>query len=640
MLKSLELNRTVLRREYNQKVRLQMWSDKETDIDLFGTTHIKTVVLDIIHNPELLPATIGVFGDWGSGKSSIIKMIASDIAKSSPSNILVLEFNGWLFEGYDDTKAVLMETIVDALAAKIPSENKNLKKIAIRLYRKINWFRVAGKVIQYSAAALATGGAGIIASASQDVFAGIKAISKEISEEKIDQELAEETAASFSKNIRTFRKEFEQLLNETGIDTLIVTIDDLDRCLPNTIIETLEAIKLFLFVPKTAFIIGADERLVKYAVRSRFPELPGDRTDVGRDYLEKLIQYTVRIPAMTRADTGNYIALLLIQSKLGQDDFLKCLEWVLQGETIKEQKTLNADSAGKLLGDISLILDDLAYAERIGPILASGLNGNPRQCKRFLNTLEIRIKMAKSRGISLEKKVLSKIMLLEYFKLTLFKKLAEWQATGNAVPLLKALELPSVSDEGKTEDSISSTDLSIWQQDEWVQKWVAIEPLLNSVELYQYFYFAREALSEYAGQRTRISPAAQEIVDKLNSRSQAQKAVALERLTGLSLADINVIFETFSQKASNAEDNSGEDSQLRTVLDITLKRKEVIGDFLDFISTIPPTEIPVWVVAPVWQFGNDTAYRDIVNTLLDKWGKSGPRLENAIKIARARTVEA
>lgn len=230
--------------------------------------------------------------------------------------------------------------------------------------------------------------------------------------------------------------------------------------------------------------------------------------------------------------------------------------------------------------------------------------------------------------------------LLEYFKLTLFKKLAEWQATGNAVPLLKALELPSVSDEGKTEDSISSTDLSIWQQDEWVQKWVAIEPLLNSVELYQYFYFAREALSEYAGQRTRISPAAQEIVDKLNSRSQAQKAVALERLTGLSLADINVIFETFSQKARNAEDNSGEDSQLRTVLDITLKRKEVIGDFLDFISTIPPTEIPVWVVAPVWQFGNDTAYRDIVNTLLDKWGKSGPRLENAIKIARARTVEA
>lgn len=163
MLKSLELNRTVLRREYNQKVKLQMWSDKETDIDLFGTTHIKTVVLDIIYNPELLPATIGVFGDWGSGKSSIIKMIASDIAKSSPSNILVLEFNGWLFEGYDDTKAVLMETIVDALAAKIPSENKNLKKIAIRLYRKINWFRVAGKVIQYSAAALATGGAGIIA---------------------------------------------------------------------------------------------------------------------------------------------------------------------------------------------------------------------------------------------------------------------------------------------------------------------------------------------------------------------------------------------------------------------------------------------------------------------------------------------
>ena len=430
------------------------------------------------------------------------------------------------------------------------------------------------------------------------------------------------------------------MLHETGIDTLIVTIDDLDRCLPNTIIETLEAIKLFLFVPKTAFIIGADERLVKYAIRSRFPELPGDRTDVGRDYLEKLIQYTVRIPTMTRADTGNYIALLLIQNKLDSTDLTKCLELVLGGDTIKDQKTLNADSAGKILSDISLILDDLAYAERIGPILASGLNGNPRQCKRFLNTLEMRIKMASSRGISLEKKILTKIMLLEYFKLTLFKKLAEWQAAGSAASFLKALELPSASDGGKIEDTISSTDFSIWQQDEWVHKWAAIEPFLNSVELYQYFYFARESLSEYAVQGTRISPAAQEIVDKLNSRSQAKKAAALERLTGLSLADINVIFETFSQKARNAEDNSGEDSPLRTVLEIALKRKEVIGDFLDFISTIPPTEIPVWVVASVWQFGDDTAYRDIVSTLFGKWEKSGPKLKNAIKIACKKTAEA
>jgi hypothetical protein len=53
----------------------------------------------------------------------------------------------------------------------------------------------------------------------------------------------------------------------------------------------LEAIKLFLFVPRQFFILGADERLIEYAVRRRFPELPGSDAEVGRDYLEKLFKY-------------------------------------------------------------------------------------------------------------------------------------------------------------------------------------------------------------------------------------------------------------------------------------------------------------------------------------------------------------
>ena len=68
------------------------------------------------------------------------------------------------------------------------------------------------------------------------------------------------------------------------------------RIISDTIIETLEAIKLFLFVPGTAFVIGADDRLVQYAVRQRFPELPGTETEVGRDYLEKLVQFPIRVP--------------------------------------------------------------------------------------------------------------------------------------------------------------------------------------------------------------------------------------------------------------------------------------------------------------------------------------------------------
>ncbi len=53
-----------------------MWSDNETEIDLLGFEHLVTAVASIVNNEALLPATIGVYGDWGSGESDLLKMIA------------------------------------------------------------------------------------------------------------------------------------------------------------------------------------------------------------------------------------------------------------------------------------------------------------------------------------------------------------------------------------------------------------------------------------------------------------------------------------------------------------------------------------------------------------------------------------
>jgi predicted KAP-like P-loop ATPase len=60
------------------------------------------------------------------------------------------------------------------------------------------------------------------------------------------------------------------MLTKTDIDTLVILIDDLDRCLPERIIDTLEAIKLFVAVQKTAFVIGADPRIVRHAIATRY----------------------------------------------------------------------------------------------------------------------------------------------------------------------------------------------------------------------------------------------------------------------------------------------------------------------------------------------------------------------------------
>jgi predicted KAP-like P-loop ATPase len=121
--------------------------------------------------------------------------------------------------------------------------------------------------------------------------------------------------------IHHFRQEFSKLLEEAKIKQLVVLIDDLDRCLPPTAIDTLEAIRLFLFVPKTAFVIGADEAMIEYAVRQHFPELPvaSGPMPYARNYLEKLIQVPFRIPALGTPETRAYVMLLLISGLVGEE---------------------------------------------------------------------------------------------------------------------------------------------------------------------------------------------------------------------------------------------------------------------------------------------------------------------------------
>jgi predicted KAP-like P-loop ATPase len=121
------------------------------------------------------------------------------------------------------------------------------------------------------------------------------------------------------EEVGAFRKAFDQLLKEAGVKQLIVLIDDLDRCLPDTAIETLEAIRLFVFTARTAFVVAADEAMIEYAVRKHFPDLP-DSTgarDYARSYLEKLIQVPFRIPALGETETRIYVTLLLAGVELG-----------------------------------------------------------------------------------------------------------------------------------------------------------------------------------------------------------------------------------------------------------------------------------------------------------------------------------
>ena len=66
---------------------------------------------------KFLPTVLGVFGDWGGGKSSIMQMLKHELETDVryKEDVICLYFNGWMFEGYEDAKTALLTSILKEL---------------------------------------------------------------------------------------------------------------------------------------------------------------------------------------------------------------------------------------------------------------------------------------------------------------------------------------------------------------------------------------------------------------------------------------------------------------------------------------------------------------------------------------------
>ena len=84
-----------------------MWSDKETTEDLLGYTVHASLLKNVVTNEKNLPITIGLYGDWGSGKTSILKILEEEL--KNDNDTVVVYFDGWSFESFDDAIIVNAE---------------------------------------------------------------------------------------------------------------------------------------------------------------------------------------------------------------------------------------------------------------------------------------------------------------------------------------------------------------------------------------------------------------------------------------------------------------------------------------------------------------------------------------------------
>lgn len=117
-------------------------TDNETKIDLLNYEAIAATIVELLRQRPDQPMTIGVHGDWGAGKSSVLEMIDARIGTDKKA--LCLKFNGWRFQGFEDAKIALIEGIVTGLLEKRPMLTKASQEVR-DVFNRIDWLKVAKK---------------------------------------------------------------------------------------------------------------------------------------------------------------------------------------------------------------------------------------------------------------------------------------------------------------------------------------------------------------------------------------------------------------------------------------------------------------------------------------------------------------
>ena len=638
--------------------KINILSDNETKVDFLSNEAIATTIITLLLEHPDRPVTIGVHGDWGAGKSSVLEMIEAGLVDQKET--LCLKFNGWRFQGFEDAKIVLLEGIVTGLIEKRPTLTKASEKVK-SIFRRIDWLKVAK-----NAAGLAfTVATGIPPIAQiQTAFTTIESIvrdpSKHPSQEQIDAAfdnihslLKPDESKNVPEEINEFRKAFEDLLDDAKITRLIVLIDDLDRCLPETAFETLEAIRLFVFTRRTAFVIAADEAMIEYAVRKHFPDLPnstGPQT-YARNYLEKLIQIPFRIPPLGVTETQIYISLLLIGAELEENDldFNKLI--ISARERLKQPwlgQTIDSALIRETLGDkAAKAASALNLSDQIGPILANGTRGNPRQIKRFLNALMLRKRTADARGFGdkIALRVLAKLMLAEQFMPTLFEQIASKAviSPNGVCEELSELEAVVASSEskpdkekqpstratktakkdtavsGNSSEESEGVIVNKWRDDRQILEWIKIEPPLGITDLRPYLFVTKDR-KNYFGTVTVLGPVATLVESLLGPKISVQgKETEIKQLA---LTEATFIFEQIRRRIIENDEFKTQPAGIEGMSVLVKAHPDLQVYLLDFLESLPDEKLGPWVVSGWNEVIRDPGISDRYMKLLQNWSSA------------------
>jgi len=583
-----------------------MWPDNETERDFLNFSGVADTVAEMIVQANGRPTSIGVSGSWGSGKSSMIKLVRRSLAQRAQgraSQYVFVEFNAWLYQGYDDARAALLEVIATKLAEEAKARETGIDK-AQNLLKRVNWLRAA-KLGAGSALALAlglppTGLIGDVVRAGKDLISGngdessVADLEKSVGEagDAFGGLLKPRPELSPPREIHAIRESFEQTLEEIGV-TLVVLIDDLDRCLPPTTISTLEAIRLFLFLDNTAFVIAADNAMIKHAVRQHFG---GVDDELVTNYFDKLVQIPIRVPPLGTQEVRAYMLLLFVENSTLAEEAKETIRKKVCARLAETWRGKRVDRAliVSIHSDLPTeLVGRFDTADRLAPLMttASQISGNPRLIKRFLNALAIRMTISRAQGVGVDEAALAKMLLFErcgnakaYDELTRKVNedtggkpqfLAEWEEKANAG---ETPELPELWDEP------------------FIHEWLKIPPRLADLDLRGVLYVSREHAPLITPEDRLSSEAAELLSALLESPDMADRLK--DRLAALQRPELAIIMDRLLERARQ-EQEWGTPAILDACLAITRADPAQGARLAAFLADRPASQITAGIVPKI-----------------------------------------
>lgn len=269
----------------------------------FGA-YANTLARIILSKSTETPLAIGVYGEWGSGKTSLMQIVKAELEESRNARRrgglppLIREgdpnafrpcrtvwFDAWKYS----RKEALWVSLIDEIRGEMAKDSKFFKRVKEKLSDP--------KRTKYNVPE-AVASVGI-----QFVTGGLVSLDME----KFKQR------SHFAENV-AFYDEFQDFFDKIIADytkrsrdgALVIFIDDLDRCLPSKVVQMLEAIKLFMDRPGCIFVLGADPKMVGAAIQAHY-DAHGVKEMSAEEYLDKIVQVRFELPPLRADDVVSFV---------------------------------------------------------------------------------------------------------------------------------------------------------------------------------------------------------------------------------------------------------------------------------------------------------------------------------------------